>query len=182
MREVLDTGLFSSRGDARMGWAHQTYGEFLAALYLFQKGVPAQTTLKALTHPSGGLIPPLAVVAGAWAASLNPELRASLIATDPWTLLRGDLSNWDAGDLAALTNSMLRMSSRGASASSFFGIAEAYEKLKHPELANQLRRSSRIGLSTRLRSEWLSPSPSDASCRSCSLNSSNLPSIKPKAR
>jgi hypothetical protein len=36
VREVLDTGLFSSRGDHRMGWAHQGYGEFLAALYLFE--------------------------------------------------------------------------------------------------------------------------------------------------
>lgn len=32
--EVLDTGLFSSRGLHRMGWAHQTYAEFLAAWYL----------------------------------------------------------------------------------------------------------------------------------------------------
>ena len=62
-----------------MGWAHQTYGEFLAALYLFEKAVPAETTLKALTHPRGGLIPPLAIV-GAWAASLSPKVRASLIA------------------------------------------------------------------------------------------------------
>ena len=138
VREVLDTGLFSSRGDARMGWAHQTYGEFLAALYLVEKGVPAQTTLKALTHPRGGLIPPLAVM-GAWAASLSPELRASLIATDPWTLLRGDLSNWDTGDLAALTDSMLSYVEQGRFFEYFFGITETYEKLKHPDLANRLR-------------------------------------------
>jgi predicted NACHT family NTPase len=29
IREVLGTGLFSSRGPHRMGWAHQTYTEFL---------------------------------------------------------------------------------------------------------------------------------------------------------
>lgn len=51
VREVLDTGLFSSRGDGRMGWAHQSYGEFLAAFYLFERGVPAETMLKALLHP-----------------------------------------------------------------------------------------------------------------------------------
>jgi hypothetical protein len=55
VREVLDTGLFSSRGEGRMGWAHQGYGEFLAALYLFERGVPAETVLKALLHPAGGL-------------------------------------------------------------------------------------------------------------------------------
>ena len=52
VREVLDTGLFSSRGEHRMGWAHQGYGEFLAALYLFERGVPAETLLKALRHPA----------------------------------------------------------------------------------------------------------------------------------
>jgi hypothetical protein len=31
VREVLDTGLFTARGERRMGWAHQTYQEFLAA-------------------------------------------------------------------------------------------------------------------------------------------------------
>jgi predicted NACHT family NTPase len=34
VREVLDTGLFTSRGGIRMGWAHQSYAEFLVALYL----------------------------------------------------------------------------------------------------------------------------------------------------
>ena len=138
VREVLDTGLFSSRGDQRMGWAHQSYGEFLAALYLFEKGVPAHTTLKALTHPRGGLIPPLTVM-GAWAASLSPELRASLIATDPWTLLRGDLLNWSAADLASLVDSMLSYVEQGHFYEYFFGITETYEKLKHPDLADQLR-------------------------------------------
>ena len=54
VREVLDTGLFSSRGEGRMGWAHQAYGEFLAGLYLFERGVPAETVLKMLLHPAGG--------------------------------------------------------------------------------------------------------------------------------
>jgi predicted NACHT family NTPase len=70
VREVLDTGLFSSRGEGRMGWSHQGYGEFLAAFYLFERGVPAETMLKALLHPAGGLVPQLSVIA-AWAASLS---------------------------------------------------------------------------------------------------------------
>jgi hypothetical protein len=138
VREVLDTGLFSARGERRMGWAHQTYGEFLAANYLVEKGVPPRTILKALTHPRGGLIPPLAIM-GAWAASLSPELRASLIATDPWTLLRGDLSKWAAADLVALVDSLLAYVEQGRFYEYFFGISETYERLKHPGLAAQLR-------------------------------------------
>jgi predicted NACHT family NTPase len=34
VKEALATGLFSSRGPNRIGWAHQTYAEFLAAYYL----------------------------------------------------------------------------------------------------------------------------------------------------
>jgi hypothetical protein len=138
VREVLDTGLFSARGERRMGWAHQTYQEFLAANYLVEKGVPAQTILKAITHPSGGLIPPLAII-GAWAASLSPEVRASLIRTDPWTLLRGDLTKWAAADLAALIDSLLAWVEQNRHFEYFFGVTETYERLKHPGLSQQLR-------------------------------------------
>ena len=138
VREVLDTGLFNSRGANRLGWAHQSYGEFLAALYLFEKGVPAKTTLKVLTHPNGGLIPQLANM-GAWMASINPELRRSLIATDPWTLLRGDITNWTSADKEALVASMLSHVEEGRLREVFFGITENYEKLKHPNIASQLR-------------------------------------------
>jgi hypothetical protein len=137
VREVLDTGLFSSRGDHRMGWAHQSYGEFLAALYLEDKHVAAGTILQILTHPTGGLIPQLTVVA-AWTASLSTALRASLIAGGPWALLRGDLANWAASDLELLTGSMLDHVEQNRFYDHFFGIAETYAKLRHPDLAAQL--------------------------------------------
>jgi hypothetical protein len=53
LREVLDTGLFSARGAARMGWAHQSYAEFLAADYLVTKQASADNILKILCHPGG---------------------------------------------------------------------------------------------------------------------------------
>jgi hypothetical protein len=89
-----------------MGWAHHGYGEFLTSLYLFERGVPAKTMLKALRHPAGGLIPQLSGVA-AWAASLSSELRAALIADEPVALLKGDLSSWGADDRAALVKALL---------------------------------------------------------------------------
>ena len=39
VEETLDTGLFSSRGSHRMGWAHQTYSEYLAAWYLVKREI-----------------------------------------------------------------------------------------------------------------------------------------------
>ena len=94
IREVLDTGLFSAHGATRMGWAHQSYAEFLAAHYLVAKGAPPRNVLKVLVHPSGGLIPQLSNVA-AWAASLSKEIRKGLISQEPLALLKGDLANWD---------------------------------------------------------------------------------------
>jgi hypothetical protein len=138
VREALNTGLFSSRGEARMGWAHQGYGEFLAALYLFERGVPPESTLKVLLHPAGGLIPQLSVVA-AWAASLSSEVRAALIIDEPLALLRGDLSDWSADDCNLLVESLLDSVERKQVTDSPYSNAEAYAKLTCPQLANQLR-------------------------------------------
>ena len=137
VREILDTGLFSSRGDHRMGWAHQSYGEFLAALYLNDKRVPAHIILQVLTHPTGGLIPQLTVVA-AWTASLNAELRASLIAADPWALLHGDLSNSEAPDLGLRRARCWTMSSKIVS-TSLSSASPRLRKLARPGLVAQLR-------------------------------------------
>jgi hypothetical protein len=138
VREVLDTGLFSSRGGVRMGWAHQSYAEFLAAMYLVEKNVASANILKVLLHPAGGLVPQLSTVA-VWAASLNSSVRAALIPSEPLVLLRGDLVNWNADDLAALTRSLLAASEQKHVHDSTFGIADAYAKLGHPGLASQLR-------------------------------------------
>ena len=138
VREVLDTGLFSSRGEHRLGGAHQGYGEFLAALYLFERGVPAETVLKALLHPAGGLIPQLSSVA-AWAASLSGGLRATLTAHEPVALLKGDLSGWSAADKAALVSSLLDAVERKRVTDSPYSNAEACAKLNHPGLAGELR-------------------------------------------
>jgi hypothetical protein len=138
LREVLDTGLFSSRGANRTGWAHQSYAEFLAADYLVTKRTSFENILKILCHPSGGLIPQLWMVA-AWVASRSPELRRLLIAQEPFTLLRGDLFSWTAEDLAALTEALLTAFQEQRAHDFAWGMASDYRKLAHPGLADQLR-------------------------------------------
>jgi hypothetical protein len=139
LREVLDTGLFSSRGAARTGWAHLSYAEFLAADYLVTKRTAPENILKILCHPSGGLIPQLWMVA-AWVASRSAELRRRLIAQEPFTLLRGDLFSWAVEDLAALTEGLLRAFQEQQAHDFAWGIGSEYRKLAHPGLASQLRR------------------------------------------
>ena len=72
--KVLQTGLFSLRSKNRLGWAHQTYAEFLAALYSIDQHQLPPTQIDTLLMSSGGsgtkLVPQLHETA-AWLASLD---------------------------------------------------------------------------------------------------------------
>jgi len=138
LREVLDTGLFSSRGGSRMGWAHQSHAEYLAALYLIEKKVSAANILKILLHPSGGLVPQLLVVA-AWVASLSKEVRDLLIESEPLVLLRGDLTGWSEEDVAALARSFLTALEQNRANDLMMHISNFYPRLAHSGLAALLR-------------------------------------------
>jgi len=138
VREVLDTGLFNSRGDGLMGWAHQSYAEFLAAKYLVDRNVTAGTVLKILLHPEGGLVPQLSTVA-AWVSSLNPEVRAALLTSEPMALLSADITNWSAGELSALTTSLLSSYQQKRITDAVFGISLLYARLKHSGIAPILK-------------------------------------------
>lgn len=138
LREALDTGLFSSRGDERMGWAHQSFAEFLAADYLIGRGISPRNFLDILRHPSGGLVPQLGVVA-AWAASLSKDIRRELIEHEPMVLLHGDLAGWEADDLSALTAALLRCLDEKVAHDFSGGLSDRYGKLAHPGLAAMLR-------------------------------------------
>jgi predicted NACHT family NTPase len=56
--ETLDSGLFSSRGPERLGWAHQTLAEYLAARYCIRHKMPIQQLRAILFHPRRGRIVP----------------------------------------------------------------------------------------------------------------------------
>jgi hypothetical protein len=137
IREALDTGLFTSRGSNRMGWAHQGYAEFLAAQYLEAKKVTPANILKMLLHPSGGLVPQLSVVT-AWTASIRKDVRGELMRTEPVVLLKGDLTNWDELELEQLTASLMTALDENR-AHDLISISEFYGRLNHSGLSSQLR-------------------------------------------
>jgi hypothetical protein len=121
-----------------MGWAHQSFAEFLAADYLISRKVPARNVLDVLRHPSGGLVPQLGMVA-AWAAALDQDIRRELIEYEPIVLLHGDLAGWEADDLSALTAALLRRFEEKLAHDFEFGISDRYRKLSHPGLAAMVR-------------------------------------------
>ncbi|MBF2072932.1 MAG: hypothetical protein IGS50_04105 [Synechococcales cyanobacterium C42_A2020_086] len=106
--EVLRTGLFSSRGANRMGWAHQTYAEFLAAWYLKQHNLNLSQILNLIIHPDHRVIPQLQETT-AWLASMMPEVFQKVMKTDPDVLLQSDISTIDHENKAQLIESLLKL-------------------------------------------------------------------------
>ena len=141
IREVLDTGLFSSRGPHRMGWAHQTYAEYLAAYYLSSKMTNDQI-MSLLTHPDdpeGRLVPQLRSTA-AWLVSLEPSrFFQSLMEADAEVLLYCDLSTVDEESKDLLASTLLSLYDEEKLLGGDWGLYEQYEKLHHPNLAAQLK-------------------------------------------
>ncbi|MDZ8222474.1 MULTISPECIES: CHAT domain-containing protein [unclassified Nostoc] len=140
VEEVLDTGLFSSRGElSRMGWAHQTYAEFLAAWYLVQHETPLNEVIKLIVSPEDPehkLIPQLHETA-AWLASMRTDVLQEIMKTDPDVLLRSDIPT-DANLRAAIVDNLLKQYEQGKLFDSHRDNYPRYEKFKHSGLAVQL--------------------------------------------
>ena len=140
IREVLDTGLFSSRGPHRMGWAHQTYAEFLAAKYLLQRKMTPAQVISLIVHPGDAdkkLVPQLHQTA-AWLAGMTSQVFREIMKTDPEVLLRSDVATADVNDRAALVETLLNRYDEQQLLDRDIGLRIRYEKLAHPKLAGQL--------------------------------------------
>lgn len=140
VKEVLDTGLFSSRGElSRIGWAHQTYAEFLAAWYLKEHQIKLPQILKLIVHPDDPekrIIPQLYETV-AWLASLLPEVFQEVMKTDPHVLLQSDVATASDNDKAALVESLLKLHNEEKLTYQY--NTWLYQNLNHPKLPEQLQ-------------------------------------------
>ncbi len=140
VKEVLDTGLFSSRGElSRMGWAHQTYAEFLAAWYLTQRHIELSQILKLIVHsddPDGKIIPQLYETV-AWIASMLPEVFQEVMKTDPHILLQSDVATVSDNDKASLVESLLKL--HNEEKLTYQHNTWLYKNLNYPKLPDQLQ-------------------------------------------
>lgn len=139
VREVLSTALFSSRGSHRMGWAHQTYAEFLAAWYLQHRQLTLEQMMSLIVHPGdsdGKLVPQLHETA-AWLSSMNQKVFQEVIKTNPDILLNSSVATTDDTVKANLVGSLLKLYDEDKLVyEPRFG---AYTHLKHQNLAAQLQ-------------------------------------------
>jgi len=141
VRETLETGLFSSRGPNRMGWAHQTYAEFLAAMWLGRWRVPLTRIKRVMLSegdPEQKLVPQLHGVA-AWLGSMHNGWRKHLIENQPEVMLLSDLSAIGQREKAALVEKLLiQKSEEGVSIYRDY-YRRHFGKLGYPSSADQLR-------------------------------------------
>lgn len=111
VRETLATGLFTSRGDQRLGWAHTTFGDFLAARWLVANGV-AVDQARALFLAADDRTYPQTRLAAAWALAMRPVDYAFLARADP-EALRGEVRVPGDGIRAAVVDGLFAVAAAG---------------------------------------------------------------------
>lgn len=141
IRETLGTGLFSSRGAYRMGWAHQTYAEFLAAKYLAERRVPWQQIKSLIVNPEDPeqRVVPQLHEAVAWLAVMDRSVFQYVVETDPDVLLRSDVAGLDDADRKILLQNLLHLLEQERIHE---GALLAYKRggrLNHPDIVGQLQ-------------------------------------------
>ena len=139
---LAETGLFTSRGPHRLGFAHKTYGEYLAARYLHRSRVPTAQIRSLLYVPDEDpprLIPQLHEVA-AWLASLDDEFFDETARIEPEVLLLSDVSARQADAKTRLVTRLFdRVERAELSWGQIRGLRPHFHRLARDGLAAQLK-------------------------------------------
>jgi hypothetical protein len=138
---VISTGLFTLRGKDRMGWAHQTYAEFLAASYIYRNRLDEEQVFDLILDTSfeeRKVIPQLNETVG-WLVSFIPDLFKKLMDYDPEVLLKSDVTLQEDLSKERLVANLLRLFEEQKAFDLNYTFKSYYHKLNHPYLADQLR-------------------------------------------
>ena len=138
LRETTECALFSGRGENRIGFAHQSYVEFLAAWYLYTRRLDAKRALPLLLHPDDKRVPPQHAETAIWLAAIDVDIFTALVDTEPLLLLRADLSDTTNDQREHLTGTLLKAFTTKTEFNRDWGMHYHYRKLVHPTLCNQL--------------------------------------------
>jgi len=136
--DAIASGLFTSRGPNKLGFAHQTFAECLAARFISR--LPLIQIRKLLCARDAGdehVIPQLAETA-AWVAGMREDFFDYLCRIEPEALLRSDISKVQSHRKKDLISAILEKAKR-ADLFDERNLSRFYSSLKHPELAYQLR-------------------------------------------
>ncbi|MBD2393585.1 hypothetical protein H6G11_04855 [Cyanobacterium aponinum FACHB-4101] len=141
IEEVLSiSGLFSSKGTNRLGFAHKTYAEFLAAWYLNQHQISLSQIMSLIVAPEDAerkLIPQLHQTC-AWLSSMREDVLEKIIETNPDVALKGDIPDDDELK-TRIVDKLLKLYEEEKLFDPSFTNSYQSHKLNHPQLAKQLR-------------------------------------------
>ncbi len=150
---VGHTALFSGRTSGINGFAHKSYGEYLAARYLCNalKKPQRDSLLYVLVGGVRRIVPQLNEIA-AWVADMDSDFRKQLLKEEPSVLLRSDMSVQPASERTELATALLNAVESGSvyriedtlDLSGFGGqrystMRQLLERLSCSEMANAIR-------------------------------------------
>lgn len=129
---VLATGLFTTTGLNRLGFAHASFGDFLAAAWVEENSLADDKVRALLMGPDGRVRPQLRAIAS-WLVGINPDRFAWLTVEDP----EAALSQFEiptAALRAVVIDGLFADPSRRE-----WGWGDRLDGLKHPTIAEQIR-------------------------------------------
>ncbi len=132
--ETIHKGLFTNNGPNRIKFEHQTYAEFLAAWYLDYRKISDEKIIEIIGKE---FLHPQLYETSAWIASRRKPIFQHLMKIEPLVLLRSDVLSAEENLRAALTERLLEIFENEDARD--WDSKGNYQKLKHSELAKQLR-------------------------------------------
>ena len=129
--------MFSSRGEERLGWSHQTLAEYLAARYCLSHGLLIEQLRSLVFHPRRARVIPQVREVASWLALQSGELFADIAEKDPEVLLGSASPSLSAEQRRILTDALLRRCDQSEILHVHRNLA--IRNLAHPGLADQLR-------------------------------------------
>ncbi len=133
VREAARTGVFTSRGGQRLGWAHATFADFLAAEWVVANDLTATQARPLFLGPDGRCWPQTRLAA-AWTVAIAPERFEFLTAADP-AAFQGEVELPGDTLRAAVIDGLFSVASTLTAAP----WERSYHALRHRDVADQLR-------------------------------------------
>lgn len=133
VREATRTGLFTSRGGQRLGWAHATFADFLAADWVVANNL-SETQARPLFLGPDGRCWPQTRLAAAWTVALAPERFEFLTVADP-AAFQGEVELPGDTLRAAIIDGLFSVAGTLTTAP----WERSYRALRHRNVADQLR-------------------------------------------
>lgn len=130
VHETLQTGLFASRGESMVGWAHRTFTDYLAARFLAGRQIDGGRLRDLLFAPDGHLYPQVHSIA-IWLMRLDVDRYGRLAADDPELLLGSPNDVSASAHRAAAVRGLFE---KAASGEFSHRLGQRYDALAYPEI------------------------------------------------